>query len=234
MQIQNGVQPSLISTHTDQKISTPSKTQDVVSRNQYTKQTGDVQISQKTANSTSASVRAVDQFEQMAREYGLKKPSEKTSAQSSKLIELAPIKIFNAADVKDYEKRLSDAFAKAGIDTSQEIKLGTDYEGRVIVKNDHPDKSKIEALFVEDRELRNGFVQTSTHYQLKELYRLNQEWAQKIESGVDEYTAGQWLLQSAQQTSSVSAKGLTFHEGKMQDPFETKGVSAVAQRAYGL
>jgi hypothetical protein len=136
---------------------------------------------------------------------------------------LPPIKLFNAQDVKNYEKKLMSALEARGVDTSQKIDLATDFEGRVYVKNDHPDKDAIEKTINNDKDLRNGFVQTSNFYMFREIYAQHQQWAQKIESGVEEEIANLWLINSVKNTVAKSGEGLSFVEGKSQDPFGHSG-----------
>lgn len=57
----------------------------------------------------------------------------------------------------DYRRRLSAAIADQGIDTSVPVKLQSDREGRIRVVGDHPDKARIEQLFVDDPALRNAY-----------------------------------------------------------------------------
>jgi hypothetical protein len=138
-------------------------------------------------------------------------------------IGLPPIKFFNAQDVENYEKQLMSALEARGVDTSRQIDLATDYQGRVYVKNDHPDKDAIEKTINEDQDLRNGFIQTSNFYLFREIYAQHQQWAQKIESGVEEEIANLWLINSIKNTVAKSSEGLSFVEGKSQDPFGNSG-----------
>ncbi|GLQ29549.1 hypothetical protein [Litoribrevibacter albus] len=237
MQIQNGVQTSQQASQVngitqalqnqgtvDQRARVDSVTQ--VADDQVT-------LSASATDKSSAQARAVAKYEDMTRVYStVVAPEEKDEASATTLEGFEPIKLFNADDVAAYEEKLSLAFAKAGVDTSQDIDLAIDYEGNVYVKNDHPDKEKIEQLFKEDRDLQQGLIQTQDFYLFKELYRLTQEWAQKIDSGMSEEMAGQWLLSSSKQAQKVSGEGLTFREGGMVDPFERSGSNAVALSAY--
>lgn len=168
----------------------------------------------------SAAAKAVRQYEEMIQQSEItqrSKAAESSDAESVEALALnsiPPIKSFNEADVRDYEKKLASAFADAGIDTSQAISLTTDYDGNVVVKGDHPDKDRIEAIFAEDKDLRNGFVLTSQHYLFKELYQLNQQWAQKIDAGVSINAASEWLVRSTKQASAASSNGLTLSNGR--------------------
>ena len=187
-----------------------------------------VTLSEKQSNA----MRAAEQYEAIIQQHSEIQKSEEP-VESMSLSSLPSIKFFNEADVQAYEKKLVSAFAAAGIDTSQKISLTTDFEGNVIVKGDHPDKEKIEAMFAEDTDLRNGFVQTSQHYLFKELYRLNQEWAKKVDAGVDIDLASEWLLSSAKQATAASANGLTLSDGNFSDPYASQGTVARIKSAYG-
>lgn len=193
-----------------------------------------VTLSANSQSGESSAARAVAQYEAMIQQNGITQSQDDEPVEEMNLSSLPPIKIFTEADVRDYEKNLTKALEAAGIDTSKSISLTTDYEGKVIVKGDHPDKERIEAIFAEDKDLRNGFVQTSQHYLFKELYRLNQEWAQKVDAGVDIDAASQWLLRSAKQATAASANGLTLSQGSFNDPFTSQGVVAKISSAYGV
>ncbi|MGH1372335.1 MAG: hypothetical protein ACRBBW_09890 [Cellvibrionaceae bacterium] len=159
---------------------------------------------------------------------------ETGKADSVSLESLPPLTFFNEGDVKAYQKRLQQELSSRGIDTSVAMDLGFDYQGKVIVKNDHPDKAAIEAIFEEDMDLRNDLVKTSNYFLFKEMYQLHQQWAEKIDSGMDEEVAGVWLVNAVQSAVSKSGKGLTFEEGGFEDPFNKSTSKSLAARAYGV
>lgn len=237
MQIQNGVQTSQQASQVN-SVTQTGQNQGATGQQEHVNTAAQVaedkvSLSANATDQTSAQARAVAKYEDMTRVYStVVAPQEEEETTSNTLNGLPPIELFNADDVAEYEEKLANAFAKAGIDTSQEIDLAFDYEGNVYVKNDHPDKEKIEQLFKEDRDLQQGLVQTQNFYMFKELYRLTQEWAQKIDSGMSEQMAGEWLLSSSKQAQKVSGEGLTFKEGGMVDPFERSANNAVALSAY--
>ncbi|MTJ00084.1 MAG: hypothetical protein FH752_15835 [Marinobacter adhaerens] len=199
-----------------------------------------VTLSANAQSEQSTAAKAVKQYEATIQQNGTTQQSQETESkegQPAKAVTLSsipPVKMFNEADVRDYEKKLANAFSNAGIDTSQPISLSTDYQGKVIVKGDHPDKDRIEAMFAEDKDLRNGFVQTSQHYLLKEIYRLNQELAQKVDGGVNIDLASEWLVRSAKQATAASANGLTLRNGSFDDPFSSRALVAKLSNAYGV
>lgn len=171
--------------------------------------------------------------EQMVEKYEATVADVQAKAGPVRLDDLSSIKFFNEADVKAYEENLMSVLSQRGIDTSQPIQFGFDYQGNVVVKNDHPDKDAIEAVFKEDMDLRNGMVQTSQHYLFKELYALHQQWAQKIESGMSEEAAGNWLIGVVQQAvSKSSSEGLTLTADGFQDPFAQSSNTSLAMKAY--
>jgi|GEM_PF-6057893 len=149
------------------------------------------------------------------------------------LHDLAPIELFNQADVEAYDEHLMETLASRGIDTSKPIDFGFTYDGRVTVKNDHPDKAAIEAAFAEDMDLRNGLVQTSNFYMFQELSSLNQQWAEKLASGISEEVAGQWLVNAAKSATAKNAQGISYSGGSSQDPFSSQSNHSLASRAYG-
>lgn len=147
--------------------------------------------------------------------------------------DLPPIEFFNQADVDAYDEHLMETLASLGIDTSQPIDFGFSYDGRVTVKNDHPNKEAIEAAFTEDMDLRNGLVQTSNFYMFQELMSLNEQWAEKLASGISEDVAGKWLVNAAKSATNKNAQGLSYAGGSSQDPFATQTNNTIASRAYG-
>lgn len=160
--------------------------------------------------------------------------SKSTAVENAPILlsDLPPLKLFNQADVKAYEKQLMSELASRGIDTSQRIDLGIDYQGNVIVKNDHPDKEAIEATFQEDMDLRNGLVQTSNFYLFREIFALHQQWANRVDSGVSEKVANVWLIDAVGGAVSKSSQGLTFEDGVSQDPFASDKTASLAMKAY--
>ena len=132
----------------------------------------------------------------------------------SHVFNLAPLSLPTKADVESFEKLFAQELAKAGVDTSMPIKLSNDGEGGVLVTNDHPDKDKIEALFNDNPDLQQGFVKTEIYTTLQKIYELHQQWMEKIEGGMDEEAAGQWLVNASK--NAVANSEITFNNGKVQ------------------
>lgn len=61
-----------------------------------------------------------------------------------------------------FYSRLSGIFAEHGIDTNEQIRLQTGYDGSVVVVSDHPQRQEIEQIFRDNRELRDQFVRLDT------------------------------------------------------------------------
>ena len=149
------------------------------------------------------------------------------------LSSLPPLEFFNEDDVNAYENRLMAELTARGIDTSIPIRLNTDFQGKVVVIGDHPDKAAIEQVFEDDMDLRNGFVQSANHFLFKEMAALHEQWAQKIEAGVTEEVANLWLINAVQNAVSKSSGGMTLNNGSFSDPFGDKvGASPLAMKAY--
>jgi hypothetical protein len=134
----------------------------------------------------------------------------------SDVFHLVPLSLPTKADVESFEKLFTQELAKAGVDTSLPIKLSNDGEGGVLVTNDHPDKDKIEALFNENPDLQQGFVKTETYTSLQKIYELHQQWMQKVESGMSEEAAGDWLVNASK--NAVANSEVTFNNGKVRSP----------------
>lgn len=173
----------------------------------------------------------VEKYEESIAEYQNNQAPEESDAAHS-LQDLAPLHLFNQSDVDAYDKLLTSKLAELGIDTSEAISFQIDSEGKVRVQGDHPQKEAIEKMFSEDMDLRNGMVQTQTFYLFKEMYQLHQQWAEKIEAGVNEEIAGTWLLSSVKSAVSKSSEGLTFQNGKSADPFASNSAASLAAKAY--
>ncbi len=140
------------------------------------------------------------------------------------LLELAPLSLPTKADADAFEKLLAQELDMAGIDTSIPIKLKSDGEGGVFVSNDHPDKEKIEALFKANPDLQQGFAKTETYATLQKIYQLHQQWLQKIESGMSEEAAGNWLVNASK--NAVANSEITISNGKLSLPSDRKEMFA--------
>ena len=191
-----------------------------------------VSLSEDVSAVNSKGKMLVEKYEESIADYQKSQNPEEVEGANS-LQELAPLHLFNQGDVDAYEKLLTSKLAELGIDTSEAISFQIDSEGKVRVKGDHPQKDAIENMFAEDMDLRNGMVQTQTFYLFKEMYQLHQQWAEKIEAGVNEEIAGTWLLSSVKTAVSKSSEGLTFQNGKSADPFASNGAATLAAKAYG-
>lgn len=192
-----------------------------------------VSLSDDVSTVNSKGKMLVEKYEEFIAGYQNSQAPDETEGANS-LQELAPLHLFNQSDVDAYDKLLTSKLAELGIDTSEAISFQIDSEGFVRVQGDHPQKEAIEEMFSEDMDLRNGMVQTQTFYLFKEMYQLHQQWAEKIEAGVNEEIAGTWLLSSAKAAASKSSEGLTFQNGKSADPFATSGAASLAAKAYGI
>jgi len=145
------------------------------------------------------------------------KAADKFEQAAADLFELAPLSLPTQADMKLFEKNFTRALDKAGVDTSIEIKLRANSEGKIEVTNDHPDKDKIEALFANDSELQQGFVRAETYQTLQKLHALHQQWQQKVNEGASEEAANLWLVQAAQSMVAENT-GMTYQDGKVAQP----------------
>jgi len=150
------------------------------------------------------------------------KVSDKFEGTAIELFDLAPLSLPTKADVTLFEKNFTRALDKAGVDTSIEIKLRANDEGKIEVLNDHPDKDKIEAMFANDSELQQGFVRADTYQTLQKLHALHQQWQQKINQGTSEEAANLWLVQAAQ-TMVAQNTGMTYQNGKVTSPSSDQG-----------
>ncbi len=139
------------------------------------------------------------------------------NADQNGIMELAPLKLPTKADVDAFEKLLNNELSMAGVDTSIPVKLKTDENGQVMVTNDHPDKDKIEAMFKDNPELQQGMVKTEIYGTLQKLYQLHQQWMQKIEGGMSEESANNWLINASK--SAAGNVEVNLNNGKLSHSF---------------
>jgi len=67
--------------------------------------------------------------------------------------------------------------ARAGVRDEPPVELAMDYEGKVRVKGDHPDKDKVEALFEENPDMRDRFAALSAGSGMLEAMEEHMEFA---------------------------------------------------------
>jgi len=139
---------------------------------------------------------------------------EKLESSARDLLDIGELRLPGKADLLLFERDFNSALAKAGVDTSIEIELETDYQGKVQVSNDHPDKEKIEQLFEDDADLQQQFVKAQMFQTFEKLAALHKQWQQRIESGESEETANLWLVQ-ASQALVANDTSVTFQEGRV-------------------
>jgi hypothetical protein len=110
---------------------------------------------------------------------------------------------------------------KAGVDTTIEIDLRANSEGKIEVSNDHPDKDKIEAMFANDSKLQQDFVRAEIYQGFQKLHALHQQWQQKVDNGASEEAANLWLMQATKSMLSVNT-GMKYQDGKIVNPSNAK------------
>ena len=123
----------------------------------------------------------------------------KKAARISELLQQAD-KAIKSEDIRtDYEQNLSSLqsrlqvlFYKNGIDTSQEVRLQTAADGKVIVAGDHPQKEQIEKLFADDPSLRNDFVQVDAQASflraVEEAMAFQKAYAEDPQAALERYS----------------------------------------------
>ncbi len=193
-----------------------------------------VTLSADSASRQARSEQAEEKYNEAVR--ALNQASSASQAEKGEAAEglasLPPLKFFTEDDVKAYEEQLMATLAARGVDTSIPIKLKTNFEGKVEVVGDHPDKAAIEQAFEDDNDLRNGFVQSNNYFLFKEMAALHEQWAEKIEQGMAEETANLWLINAVQNSVAKSSNGLTLENGGFNDPFaKGSGGTATASAA---
>ncbi|OEU67141.1 MAG: hypothetical protein BA863_14380 [Desulfovibrio sp. S3730MH75] len=92
---------------------------------------------------------------------------------------------------KEFRDRTDSLFLENGIRLNPPIELTSDFEGKIRVKEDHPQKEKIEQLFEENPDLRNKFAGISALNSLveagKEYIEFSKEYAKNPQAAVAKY-----------------------------------------------
>ncbi len=92
-------------------------------------------------------------------------------------ISIKDIELAAYEDLDAFTSKFNALLAQNGIDTTQKIELGHEPgSGKVIVKNDHPDKEKIEALFEDAPSLRNEYTKITSMLNLVEAAKRSIEF----------------------------------------------------------
>ncbi len=111
-----------------------------------------------------------------------------TSAPATAPIELPPLRLLQGAELPrataEFAAEAGRQFRAAGIAIPPEPVLGMDRMGKVVVANEHPDKARIEQLFVDTPALRDRFAELSAAHQL-----------QRAVTGYDEFVGAYERLQ---------------------------------------
>jgi hypothetical protein len=149
------------------------------------------------------------------------KVTDKFEQAAADLFELGPLSLPTKADIKLFEKNFTRALDKAGVDTTIEIDLRANSEGKIEVSNDHPDKDKIEAMFANDSKLQQDFVRAEIYQGFQKLHALHQQWQQKVDNGASEEAANLWLMQATKSMLSVNT-GMKYQDGKIVNPSNAK------------
>ena len=149
------------------------------------------------------------------------KVTDKFEQAAADLFELGPLSLPTKADIKLFEKNFTRALDKAGVDTTIEIELRANSEGKIEVSNDHPDKDKIEAMFANDSKLQQDFIRAEIYQGFQKLHALHQQWQQKVDNGASEEAANLWLMQATKSMLSVNT-GMKYQDGKIVNPSNAK------------
>ncbi|MDO9596213.1 MAG: hypothetical protein Q7J47_00695 [Azoarcus sp.] len=104
--------------------------------------------------------------------------------------ELPPLQLIQGKDLPqataDFAADVGKLFRAAGIAVPPDPVLSMDYAGKVVVANDHPDKTRIERMFEDEPEMRNSFAELSAAHSL-----------QRAVEGYDEFVAAYDRLQGS-------------------------------------
>ena len=180
-----------------------------------------VSLSEDVLGENSKAKQITDKFEESVAHFFGEHATESNGGnqavnEEGSILEMAPLSLPTRADVAAFEQLLNDELAKAGVDTSIPMKLTISENGEVKVNSDHPDKEKIEAMFKDNPDLQQGYVKTETYVTLQNLYQLHQQWQQKLEGGMSEEAAGNWLINASKSAQANSQ--LILNNGKISTP----------------
>jgi len=120
------------------------------------------------------------------------------------VISIDELREHGTRQLQELSREMRTLFRENGIDTSSPIELGSQYgTGETIVKNDHPDKEKIEQLLRENPELSNDFKRISGMLELAELSEQASEFHKAYSQDPKQAVAQYAHLFNTQLTSSV-------------------------------
>jgi hypothetical protein len=108
------------------------------------------------------------------------------------VISLKELREHGTRQLQEFNRDLRSMLRENGIDTSLPIELVSEFgTGDTIVKNDHPDKEKIDQLFKENPELSNDFKRISSMLELAEIgeqtSKFHEAYSQNPQQAVAQY-----------------------------------------------
>ncbi|GGY45807.1 hypothetical protein GCM10011297_18210 [Bacterioplanes sanyensis] len=179
-----------------------------------------IEQTQPPASKASASVDTVS----------LQRPNVAADIEQSAALVLPELALPTQADVDLFQQDFRRAMTKAGIDWSGKIDLTINGEGKVLVKGDHPDKSRIEALFEQDSELQQGFVKTEMVHTFRKVQQLHQQREQMLNNGASEEAANQWLVDQMMRVTAQPST-VSMVDGRVAPPDSQQygGLAAMQQ-----
>lgn len=131
-------------------------------------------------------------------------PAATPDAAPQTLHTLPPLRLLQGAELQgataDFAADLGKLFRSAGISVPPDPVLSTDFAGKVVVANDHPDKDRIEQLFVDKPEMRDRFAELSAAHSL-----------QRAVEGYDDFVAAYERLQGNPEAQAALVRDRIAH-----------------------
>ncbi|MBC9073048.1 hypothetical protein IAI53_13815 [Thauera sp. CAU 1555] len=131
-------------------------------------------------------------------------PAATPDAAPQTLHTLPPLRLLQGAELQgataDFAADLGKLFRSAGISVPPDPVLSMDFAGKVVVANDHPDKDRIEQLFVDKPEMRDRFAELSAAHSL-----------QRAVEGYDDFVAAYERLQGNPEAQAALVRDRIAH-----------------------
>ncbi|ASP38965.1 hypothetical protein CHH28_09860 [Bacterioplanes sanyensis] len=143
---------------------------------------------------------------------------------------IASFSLPTQADVEAFQQDFKRAMTKANLDWSGKIDLTVNNEGKVTVKGDHPHKERIEALFEQNPELRQGFDKTETVQRFRQIQYVYAQHQQMVDDGASQAAADQWLTEQLRRIKA-QPPSVTLVDGRVSSAgSEQQGGLAAMER----
>ncbi len=128
-------------------------------------------------------------------------------------------------DVASFAEKVRQIFQQAGIHVPPNPVIGNDFQGKVQVENDHPEREKIEQLFRDNPELQKEFTRISAQSSLLRAAESYGQYSGKYDS-LKNNSAAQRALVESEVARNKAPFFMAITESGAKPFFGISGVSA--------